>query len=730
MPVDLTLLNPPQREAVLHTDGPLLILAGAGSGKTRVLTHRIAHLIVDCGVPPGQICAVTFTNKAAREMRERALRLIGRGADLWLTTFHSLCARLLRRHAAAVGRRQDFVIYDDADQRVLMRRTLADLQFNEDLYPPARMLAAIDRAKNEGRGPEDLRGDHTEADASVVATVYARYQQLLAANNALDFGDLILCVVQLFRTQPDTLAAYQALFRYLMVDEYQDTNRVQYQLLRALAAAHRNISVVGDDDQSIYRWRGADVRNILDFETDFPGARVLRLEQNYRSTKTIIAAAAAVIQNNHGRKGKTLWTENDPGERVTIYTATDERTEAGYVRQHIRELTASGGPAGDIAVFYRTNAQSRALEEELVRNRIPYLIVGTTRFYDRREVKDLLAYLRIAANPDDGVSLLRIINVPARGIGKTTVETLEQAATQRGTSLAQAIAAAAAIGLGPTACARLTEFDQLCTRLRAAAAGPVTALLRSVLAETGYLERLHGDNSAEAEARVENIQELLTATEEFDRSAEDPSLPAFLEQVALIADLDTYAAAQERVTLMTLHNSKGLEYPVVFIIGMEEGLFPHERSLEPAAIEEERRLCYVGFTRARQRLHLVHARKRHLYGRTQENLPSRFLSEIPENLVHRNADAHAGDFDEPTIDYSYSQLPAGRAARSPVMKPRASSIQDHNGFQIGQRVRHTDFGDGVIRAIEGSGDRLKLTVRFDRAGIRKLIARYATLTPL
>lgn len=722
--MDLTHLNAPQREAVLHTDGPLLVLAGAGSGKTRVLTHRIAYLIREHGVAPARICAVTFTNKAAREMRERTARLLEGEADVWLATFHSLCARILRRHAPRIGRRSDFVIYDDSDQRALMRRISAELHLAEELYPPARLLSAIEHAKNDSRLPADVQRTAADPTSRIVADVYARYQDALLANNALDFNDLLLCVVELFRRDASALAVYHEQFRYLLVDEYQDTNRVQYEILHLLGARHRNICVVGDDDQCIYRWRGADLRNLLDFEKDFPGARVLRLEQNYRSTKTVLAAADAVIQHNRGRKGKTLWTENPAGELLTVHTAADERAEARYVVRQIDALVRTQYRPGDIAVFYRTNAQSRALEEELVRTRTAYNIVGATRFYDRKEVKDLLAYLRLIANPHDSVSLLRILNVPPRGIGRTTVEALEGAATTQGRPLSAIIADSESLRLTPAARTRVTEFNALCTRLRATADAQVTPVLRAILKETDYLGRLEAEPAPDADARIENINELLTASEDFDAHAEEPSLIAFLEQIALISDVDTYATAQERVTLMTLHNSKGLEFPVVFIIGVEEGLFPHERSLEhPESIEEERRLCYVGFTRARQQLYLLHAQQRHVFGRMQHNLPSRFLGEIPDHLVRREAEASPAGLDEPTVDYSYSQ--AVSYPRSGAARPR---VADHpSGFRIGQRVAHAQFGAGVVRAVEGSGDRTKLTVRFDRVGIKKIVARFAQL---
>jgi DNA helicase-2/ATP-dependent DNA helicase PcrA len=722
---DLADLNPQQREAVLHVDGPLLILAGAGSGKTRVLTHRIAHLVCDHGVEPNHICAVTFTNKAAREMRERTERLVGSDVKLWLTTFHSLCARILRRHAERIGRRNDFTIYDEIDQRSLARRVLAALDLNEEMYPSARLLSEIEQAKNEGHSPADvLAGDRR---SPMLAEAHAAYQRLLLANNAVDFGDLLLLTVELLRGDAEVAARYKQQFRYLMVDEYQDTNRVQYELVRLLGAEHRNVCVVGDDDQCIYRWRGADLRNILDFEQDFPGTRVLRLEQNYRSTKAILAAAGSVIRHNAGRKGKTLWTMNDAGGLITLYAALDERAEAQYVLRCIDDLKHEGYAAGDVAVFYRTNAQSRAVEEALVRHQVAYSIVGSTRFYDRKEVKDLLAYLHAIANPDDSLSLLRIVNVPARGIGKTTIAALELAARREGMSLNAIIAGASGHGVPRAAAARLAEFGRMLERWRAAAGEPVTQSLRAVLADTGYIERLEAEHTVEAEARVENIKEMLSATEHFDATAENPSLHAFLEQVALIADVDTYAAARDRVTLMTLHNSKGLEFPAVVIIGLEEGLFPHERSLRhPEAIEEERRLCYVGFTRARQRLFLVHAQQRRVFGRTQRNEPSRFLAEVPNELLRLDLPAPVAD-DEPIVDYSYSQLPLARRAAFRTPRPPVST---GDSFAVGQRVFHAEFGAGTIRAVEGSGKRTKLTVRFDHAGFKKLIVAFAALQQL
>jgi ATP-dependent DNA helicase UvrD/PcrA len=723
-------LNPPQRDAVLHTEGPLLVLAGAGSGKTRVLTHRFGHLVRVGGVRPDQICAVTFTNKAAGEMRERVSRLLDEATLPWLATFHSLCARLLRRHASHLGLPNDFAIYDDTDQLTLMRRAASELNLSEALFPPTRLLYAIDRAKNDDRRPDDLARSATDRFGEGVALAYRRYQELLTANGALDFGDLLLRTLDLFRTQPEILNAYQKCFRYVMVDEFQDTNRAQYLLLRFLGGKHGNVCVVGDDDQSIYRWRGADVRNILEFEQDFPGARVIRLEQNYRSTQTILDAAGAVIANNRNRKGKTLWTENGTGTPITRFAAIDERSEARFVCEEIGHIQRDGAALGDISVFYRTNAQSRVLEDELVHAGLPYTVVGGMKFYERKEVKDLLACLRVIANPHDSLSLRRIINTPPRGIGPTTVDALEAVARRRRQPLVEVVLDPDPASLGATARGRVIAFAEVLQRLRAANTGSVTAVLRSVIEETGYLEWLTGDMTQEGESRADNVRELLTVTEDFDARTAEPGLTPFLEQMALVTDIDGFNAAADCVTLMTLHNSKGLEFPIVFIIGVEEGLFPHERSADsPDAIEEERRLCYVGMTRARQRLYLVHAAHRHLFGRTQENAPSRFLSEIPERLLAHRYDgtwpAVSCD-DEPQIDYSYSQLDEGIRARGaarlrPSMPP---------GLRPGVRVRHKDFGVGVIRRVEGSGDQCKITVLFERAGSRKLLQRFAQLETL
>jgi DNA helicase-2/ATP-dependent DNA helicase PcrA len=720
-------LNREQTEAVTHGEGPLLVLAGAGSGKTRVLTQRVARLIREVGVRPANLMAVTFTNKAAREMRERIEQLLGgRAGPMWLATFHSLCARLLRIEIHHLGLPADFAIYDDADQLSLIKQIAAELQLSEELYSPARLRAEIDRAKNDGRSPDDMAAEAWNPLTQRVIEVYRRYQQHLRQYGALDFSDLLLLPVELFQRHPDVLQRYQDRFHHILVDEYQDTNRVQYRLLQLLAARRRNLCVVGDEDQSIYKWRGADINNILNFERDFPGARVIRLEQNYRSTQTILDAAGRVIAHNVSRKGKRLWTDRGAGDPVRLYTAADERDEARHVAREVERLRAAGRDLGEIAAFYRTNAQSRALEDELVRAGIPYTIVGATRFYDRKEIKDLLAYLRVVANPLDLVSLLRIVNTPPRGIGRTTVDALAAAASETGATFLDLILDPTPAGFSPSIGRKVREFGDLLRRLRDLREGAVTSLLHTVIDETGFVGRLD-DGTPEGAARSDNVRELLTVTEEFD-AAGGEGLSAFLEQVALVADVDALGDTRERLTLMTLHNSKGLEFPVVFLIGMEEGLFPHQRSADEGDdVEEERRLCYVGMTRARERLYLVHALQRTLFGRRQQNPPSRFLDEIPGELVRREGGLRRPEPDdgEITVDYSYSQ-----EARSSWKRPRARPLRpavEARGLRVGTQVRHDQFGLGTIRALEGQGESAKALVHFAHGGVKKLLLRFAQL---
>jgi DNA helicase-2/ATP-dependent DNA helicase PcrA len=718
-------LNPEQRAAVLAPDGPILILAGAGSGKTRVLTQRIAYQLAEGMAAPERMLAVTFTNKAAKEMRERVAVALGEDARFpWVSTFHSACARILRQEAAALGYDRNFTIIDESDVLATIRRVLEEAQLAES-PPPELVRARIDQAKNEALYPEQLADRATESRDRVVAQIYQLYTTRLREMNALDFNDLLLQTYRLFDTNPEILARWQARAEHLLVDEYQDTNHVQYLLVRALSAASGNLCVVGDEDQSIYRWRGADIRNILDFERDFPAAQIFKLEQNYRSTKTILAAAGAVIENNRERKPKRLWTENADGELVTYYTGLTERDEADYVAREIGKLTSEGGlrPA-DIVVFYRVNAQSRVLEEALVRRRVPYYIVGGLRFYDQREIKDLVAYLRVIANPPDALSLERMIGVPPRGIGAKTFEAMSDIAQREGISTFEAMG-------------RLETESRIALRI-AKQAGLVYAWMRDLMGRvdsltvralldevivhsgfSGYLEAM-----VDGTARRQNVAELLAAASTFDAERGPGGLAEFLERVALVNDSDQITVQGGRVALMTLHTSKGLEYPVVFITGMEEGLFPHMRSGDDAhEIEEERRLCYVGMTRAQRLLYATNAFSRELYGNRQDTTPSRFLKEVDPALFRRIA-PEAGPQPtlrqptQPYVDYSDSQLPD----------------EGHSGggdsFGVGSKVNHQTFGNGVVKRREGRGDAAKVWIMFERGGLKLLVLKFANLRPV
>jgi DNA helicase-2/ATP-dependent DNA helicase PcrA len=717
-------LNPEQQKAVEHGDGPLLVLAGAGSGKTRVLTRRIAHLIQTGRASAEQLLAVTFTNKAAREMRERIERLVGaRAAAIWVGTFHSISSRFLRRHieVLGLGHQRSFVVYDDRDQLGVLTAAVEGRSFP---ITPRALLARIDQAKNEALHPEQLLAAATTSTDAAVAEAYALYQAALVRNNAVDFGDLLLGVLRLFERVPDVARRYQQSFRHLLVDEYQDTNRAQYLWLRALAVAHRNLSAVGDEDQSIYGWRGADIRNILEFERDYPDGTVIRLEQNYRSTRSILATAGAVIRNNQRRRGTTLRTENPQGSRTILHQADDERAEARFV---VREIARESGkrPLGDFVVFYRTNAQSRVFEEECLRAGIPYSLVGGFKFYERKEIKDMLAYLRVVANPDDEWSLGRIVNVPPRGIGTSTQQKLVAAARTRGVSLAQTLDHPPE-ALPTAARERVLSFAKILAELRARTSGPIGTLVQEILRLTGYLETRETHERGGADSKMEDVREFATLAQEADR--EGQSLTEFLEQIALVADADALSDDRDRITLMTVHTSKGLEFPIVFLAGMEEGLFPHRRSLtEPDAIEEERRLCYVGMTRAREQLYVSCARRRHLFGVETKTLPSRFLREIPAEFVEvRQAHNTHGDANERrdrVIDYSESQLDVRPGAIELSRKLPPS-------FRVGTRVRHPTLGEGVVRAVEGDGPREKVTVMFGGFGVRKLAVAVARLEAL
>ncbi len=722
-------LNDRQHEAVAHRGGPVLVLAGAGSGKTRVITARIAALVAE-GVPPPAILALTFTNKAAAEMRRRLDTALGaRAADLWISTFHSGAVRILRQHIHQLGYTASFSIYDEQDSAKLIRQCMAEERIAEQATTAAAISWAIDRAKNEAITPEEMARRRHAPYSDVVARVYRRYQAALARQNAVDFGDLILLAERLLRTHPELEASYHARVRHLLVDEYQDTNHAQYLLLRRLVAGERpDLCVVGDDDQSIYGWRGAELRNILDFERDFPAARVIRLEQNYRSTKTILAAAGAVVANNRDRKGKTLWTANPTGDAVAVLTTEDDVAEARTILAEVRRLVAGGRRLSDMVVFYRTNAQSRAIEEAAMRAALPYAIIGGIRFYERKEIKDLVAYLRVLANPADDASLERIINTPARGIGDQTLAALRAAARAAGMSLAEVVRTRRdGLGLGTGPAGRVRAFAGLLDRLSLALEGMALAgVLETILRETGYREHLE-ESGAERTTRLENIDELVAVARDFDQRAadEEPTsarLQRFLEEAALLSDFDRLDDDGECLTLMTLHTSKGLEFPVVFMVGMEEGIFPHQRALEdpdPASLQEERRLCYVGMTRAREQLYLVSARRRLRFGTVSQRQPSRFLEEIPASLVREMARAEVRPAPHPplgpTMDYSYSQL---------------NGVDGSGALTAGTRVRHPMFGLGIVRRSEGKGETEKVSVQFARAGMKKLMRRHARLEVL
>ncbi len=728
-------LNPRQREAVLHGEGPLLILAGAGSGKTRVIVHRIAYLIREQGVSPWRILAVTFTNKAAAEMRERVEKLLGGGEVPLISTFHSACVRILRRDIDRLGYASNFAIYDDKDAERVLKDIVRELDLDEKKFSTRMFAAAIDDCKNAGREPVDLPTDDPVGEK--IAAVYAAYQERLRRCNALDFGDLIMLTVRLFEENPDVLERYRERFHWILVDEYQDTNPIQYRLVRLLAGERRNLCVVGDDDQSIYRWRGADIRNILDFEKDFPGVTVVKLEQNYRSTSTILTAAGRVVAKNRGRKGKTLWTENPGGDRIVYRRLDNEREEARFVCREIGRHLDRGRELQDMAVFYRTNAQSRVLEDALMGAGISYHMVGGMRFYERMEVKDILAYLKVLDNPLDEVSLKRIINTPPRGIGGATFDRVTDLAVERGIPFFDALREASGgtlLAKGPRT--RLAEFVGLMDGFAALAdTVPLPELAKRVIENTGYDARLREERTQEAEDRRNNLQELLAALEDFERTSEDKGLSAYLEQVALISDVERGERRRDSVTLMTLHSAKGLEFPIVFMTGMEERLFPHVRTLDdPEQMEEERRLCYVGMTRAKERLYLSNAKRRHFYGQEQFNTPSRFIDDIPEELLETDEEPRNGR------ERYESPEPAGRRhadlgrwseavalSESALPDNEVTMVPEGDVVFIGLRVRHAKFGPGTVRKIEGSGDNQKVMVWFDKGGPKKLLVRFAGL---
>jgi DNA helicase-2/ATP-dependent DNA helicase PcrA len=725
-------LNPQQKEAVLHTEGPLLVLAGAGSGKTRVITHRIAYLIQEKGVAPWSILSLTFTNKAAREMRDRIEALIGaRVLDIWSGTFHSCCVRILRREIERIGFNRDFVIYDTGDQETLIKDCLQRLGYNDRNFPPKQVLAYIGRAKDELISPEAYSINAAyDFRMRKISDIYTLYQKKLKANNALDFDDILLHTLNIFDKNPDVLAYYQDKFKYILVDEYQDTNTAQYILVSMLAKKHRNICVVGDDDQSIYGWRGANMQNILDFEKHFHGCRVIKLEQNYRSTERILDAANNVIKNNYGRKPKLLWTKNLTGEPVYVYKAFDERDEADFTAGMVRNAVARGdNNYGDFAVLYRINAQSRVFEDSFMKMGIPYRIIGAHKFYDRKEIKDIIAYLRVVNNPHDDISLKRIVNVPRRGIGKVTLDRAEQLAYDNGVSIYSILLEASKLSELTRASAKIKSFTDMLVKLRSLAEYlDLTELIKSVIDQSGIIKELEQEDTIEAKTRIENIREFQSVVLDFVRNSEeeDPGLNDFLAHVSLIADVDTMADEQDRVVLMTMHSAKGLEFPIVFLAGMEEGVFPSYRSIgEESEMEEERRLCYVGITRAREKLFLTFTKSRTLFGNTTYNRQSRFIDEIPEDLlkyISENSDLIKSDVRKSVTN----QISADEWKQRTASFIKAAELNTDE-LVAGTRVLHKKFGVGTITAREPEGSDFKLEIDFDQFGMKRLLASYAKL---
>ena len=735
-------LNEQQKEAVLHTEGPLLILAGAGSGKTRVLTHRIAYLIEERGINPWNILAITFTNKAAGEMRERVDRLVGYGSEsIWVSTFHSMCVRILRRHIGLLGYDTNFTIYDTDDQKILMKDVCKLLQVDTKIYKERALMAAISHAKEDLITSEEFRlqaeGDYSRRK---IAEVYEEYEKQLKANNALDFDDILVKTVQLFQTQKDVLEYYQERFRYIMVDEYQDTNTVQFRLIQLLASRYRNLCVVGDDDQSIYKFRGANIKNILNFEQEFEDAKVIKLEQNYRSTGNILNAANAVIRNNRGRKDKTLWTDNGEGDKIQFRQFDTAYDEAEYIAEDIRDHVDQGdGSYHDHAILYRTNAQSRMFEEKFVTANIPYKIVGGINFYARREIKDLLSYLKTIDNGKDDLAVRRIINVPKRGIGLTSINRVQEYAASREIGFYEALQGADLIPNIGRGVSKLESFVALIEHFKADAKDlSISDLMQEVIEETGYVESLMGEGDPEeSQSRIENIDELRSKIAAYEEMCEDQNEPAtlsgFLEEVALVADIDSLDEDSDYVVLMTLHSAKGLEFPHVYLAGMEDGLFPSYMTItadDPEELEEERRLCYVGITRAEKELTMTCARRRMVRGETQYNKMSRFLKEVPMELLATGA-VFRKEKEEELKKAAYVQArEAFRAKAFTAVKPTQSFGTPKGGkldYGVGDRVRHIKFGEGTVLAVVEGGRDYEVTVDFDGPGTKKMFAAFARL---
>ncbi|HBL1687153.1 TPA: DNA helicase PcrA [Enterococcus faecium] len=731
-------MNPRQKEAVLHTDGPLLLMAGAGSGKTRVLTHRIAYLIEEKEVNPWNILAITFTNKAAKEMKERVNAILASGGeDVWVSTFHSMCVRILRRDVDFIGYNRNFTIIDSSEQLTLMKRILKELNIDPKKYDPRSILGTISQAKNSLQTPQDfakMQGSYYE---EIAAKCYAAYQKELQYNQCMGFDDLIMNTIRLFEEHPDSLTYYQNKFHYIHVDEYQDTNHAQYTLVNLLAGRFRNLCVVGDGDQSIYGWRGADMQNILDFEKDYPDAAVILLEQNYRSTKNILSAANQVIENNSNRKPKNLWTENKEGNKITYYRADNERDETRFIVDRMQEeIRSNHRNYGDFAILYRTNAQSRVMEETLLKANIPYKMVGGHKFYDRKEIKDILAYLNVLVNPQDSISFERIVNSPKRGIGPGSIEKLRSFASLHEWPLLEAAQNVDLANIGGKAGQQLGAFGEMIQEVTQMIPYlTVTELTKEVLDRSGYLEDLKIQNTLEAQARIENLEEFLTVTQEFDKQFEqqneedadapEEKLTVFLNDLALVSDIDNLEEDASQVTLMTLHAAKGLEFPVVFLIGLEEGVFPLSRALmEESELEEERRLAYVGITRAEEALYLTNAFSRTLYGRTQYNRPSRFVEEIDQELLEiegmRPTPKKTPVFAKKTA-YSYKQ------PETAVVPSKSATGGENNSWKPGDKVKHKKWGLGTVVRVSGTSKDLELDVAFPSQGVKRLLAAFAPI---
>lgn len=707
-------LNQPQREAVLHTEGPLLILAGAGSGKTRVITTRIANLIKTKDVWPSSILAITFTNKAAAEMKERVRRLLGTEVGaIWISTFHAACVRILRQEIHHLGYTSNFIIYDTSDQQTVIKNCLKEMNLDEKKFAPRAVAGAISQAKNKLLTPEKFSLTTGDYFQEVCANVYGKYQKKLKENNAVDFDDLIMLTTQLFNEFPQVLSYYQNKFRYIMVDEYQDTNHAQYLLVNLLARQHQNICVVGDDDQSIYKFRGADISNIVDFERDYPQVKIIKLEQNYRSTECILEAANEIVKKNCQRKEKKLWTALGKGELISCYQGFDEQDEARYVAQKVREwCDKSQGNYRDIAVLYRTNGQSRTFEEWFRRLGIPYQIIGGLGFYERKEIKDIMSYLRLIANPNDQVAFERIVNVPKRGVGETSVAKFFQNMHYHNYTLDQGLNKLEEMAnLSGKAKSSMISFRDMMNKLRQQVASlTLTELVEELLAASGYLEQLKNSKDVQDQTRIENLQEFMSVTKDYDRNTTEGNLDDFLSGLALYTDLDSAETDDNQVKLMTLHTAKGLEFPLVFLVGLEEGIFPHSRSLEnDEELEEERRLCYVGITRAMKKLFLTYAQSRMLYGRYNSYMPSRFLDEIPTKLIDGEK--------EKSVQHGL------RHKKREVIE----EIAEPDLYSVGDKVTHPKWGQGAVVSVKGAGGDAQISVAFPEMGIKTLVAKYAPL---